>query len=183
MAPGLLAATAGLLVLALLYRGFPSFRRIAWRMRYVFLTLLLLYSCATPGRYLIPAWGQMSPTVEGVRAGGVHLLRLVVAIASLSVVLASTGRQDLLAGILFLLRPLQRLGVPVERFAVRLVLTMQYVESPQRKGLRDLLDALRLDAPIPDAAESSIVLPIHAVSIRDILALVLSVGMVILILW
>lgn len=69
-----------------------------------------------------------APTYEGIKQGTVQILRLLVMLSALTIVLATTTKEQLISGIFFLARPLSRLGFSAERFAVRLWLTLHYVE-------------------------------------------------------
>ena len=51
-------------------------------------------------------------------------------LAGLSLLLATTDRENLVSGLLTLLHPLNYLKLPSERFAARLWLTLHYVEQP-----------------------------------------------------
>lgn len=99
------------------------------RLKWFWFALLVLY-----GWFHMPdagAWWQ--PSVAGLWLGvqrGAVLASLVIAVVLLQM---STPREDLLAGMLWLAWPLQQLGAPIQRMALRLVLTMEYavVERPK----------------------------------------------------
>jgi energy-coupling factor transport system permease protein len=56
-------------------------------------------------------------------------------LAALSLILAYNTRQQLISGFYFIFSPLQYLGLEVERFAVRLWLTLHYVELQRDKNI------------------------------------------------
>jgi energy-coupling factor transporter transmembrane protein EcfT len=173
MAPAALILTLTVLIFALCRRGMRSFLRLFWRMRYVFLLLLLVYGYATPGSALVTALQDWSPTREGLRQAGEQILRLAVAFAGLSVLLSAIPGKEMIAGLFTVLGPLRLLRVDVERLTVRFALTLDYARSARERTFRQLLDDLR--AP-PAQAEviDSIVLPSFAMSWRDILVLSLA---------
>jgi energy-coupling factor transporter transmembrane protein EcfT len=131
----LLVASAIVVALVLLSRAADCWRLIR-RTRVLLATLIVLYAFATPGVPLFANWDHWYLTYEGLRAGGLQAWRLLLMIAALAVLFASMPRESLLAGIYVLLRPLRAIGVPVNRIAVRLWLTLHYAETAsQVKGL------------------------------------------------
>lgn len=120
-------------------------RKMLKRSRWLLLTLMLIFSFTTPGEYL-PWWTmQIAPTYEGLESGLLQSIRLIVMLAGLAILLGSTQREQLMAGIFQLLMPLRCLGIGSERFTARLWLTMHYVEedSPKKSGsLWEALDGL-----------------------------------------
>lgn len=108
-----------------------SWLHMLWRMRWLFLSMLLVYGLTTPGEYVkwMPAdWGV---TYEGVRAGGLQIARLATMLGGIALLMASTPRRDLIAGFYLLLTPLKALKLKPERFAARLCLTLQYLEDAE----------------------------------------------------
>ena len=53
------------------------------RTRWLIVSLVLLFALATPGVYLLPSLGSLSPTDEGLRLGFEHLMRLLFVLASI----------------------------------------------------------------------------------------------------
>ena len=141
----LLAVVATLLAALLLRYRAAGFWKMLRRVRWILLTLLLVYAFSTPGEYVV-SWPQAlpAPTYEGLRAGGVQLARLCVMLAGLSLLLATTSRPQLIAGFYLLLRPLRHVGLQPQRFAARLWLTLHYVEQrPPQVAQRSLGERLR----------------------------------------
>lgn len=118
------------------------------RTRWLMMVLLLTYAYALPGEALWPALGWVSPGVEGLKMGAFRVGRLVLMLAGLAVLLAYTPRSRLVYGLYALARPLTGLGFDRRAFAVRLGLTLDYVEHSTKPAR--WLDALR--APLPDDA-------------------------------
>ena len=112
---------------------FPRFRLAAWRLlrrtRWLMAVLLLTYAYTQPGSSLWPELAWASPTLEGVRLGLERILRLALIVIALAVLLSSTERSRLIYGLYGLARPLGMLGFDRRAFAVRLGLTLGYVEQ------------------------------------------------------
>ena len=124
-----LAIIGGALLAMALYWHIELLRKIMYRSRWLMLTLLLVYAYTTPGEY-IRAWDPVfAPTYEGLHEGMLQAGRLTMMLAALALLLGTTHRPELMAGIYFLIKPLGVIGVPVDRFTARLWLTMHYVEE------------------------------------------------------
>jgi hypothetical protein len=72
------------------------------------------------------------------------MLRLLCVLAALAWALHGLDRGALVLGLLTLARPLAWLGLPVERFAVRLALVLENVEQGR---MLDLAEIARHDPP------------------------------------
>jgi energy-coupling factor transporter transmembrane protein EcfT len=125
----MLVVAAGL-VLALIRLPAASWRTplaLFRRLRWLLISLLVVYGWFTPGVALWPALGVAAPTQEGLSEG---LLRggalLLIALAAQLLMLA-TPRPQLLAALYWLARPLRSIGVSRERLAIRLALTLEAV--------------------------------------------------------
>ena len=93
------------------------------------LVLLLTYAYSLPGESAWPALGWASPTMEGVQQGLIRILRLALILVALAMLLASTAWPRLIYGLYFLVRPFTAIGFDRRAFAVRLGLTLAYVEQ------------------------------------------------------
>ncbi|MDP1863973.1 MAG: hypothetical protein Q8K52_08720 [Thiobacillus sp.] len=123
--------------------------RLLRRTRWLMVVLLLTYAYSMPGAMLWPSLGWASPSLVGMEQGAWRVGRLVLLLAGLSVLLAYTARSRLIFGLYVLVTPLTWLGFDRRAFAVRLGLTLDYVEHAP-KPVR-WLDALRV--PIADESE------------------------------
>ncbi len=119
------------------------------RTRWLMAVLLMTYAYSLPGNPLWPALDWASPTAEGLSQGALRVGRLLLMLAGLAVLLGCTSRQRLIYGLYVLAKPLGWIGFDRRAFAVRLGLTLDYVERAP-KPVR-WLDALR--APQPEDAE------------------------------
>ncbi|MCD6705132.1 MAG: hypothetical protein LT080_01595 [Thiobacillus sp.] len=138
------AAATALLFAPARHEGWRLLRRTRWLMA----VLLLTYAYSLPGIPLWPSLGWASPSVEGLQQGALRIGRLVLLLAGLAALLAYTSRPRLIYGLYALARPLAWLGFDRRAFAVRLGLTLDYVEHAPKPTR--WLDALR--APLPDDA-------------------------------
>jgi len=120
--------------------------RLLRRTRWLMAVLLLTYAYVLPGTALWPALDWANPSVEGLQQGGLRTGRLVLMLAGLALLLAYTSRPRLIYGLYALARPLAWLGFDRRAFAVRLGLTLDYVERAPKPA--HWLEALR--APLPD---------------------------------
>ena len=131
---------------------FPLFRiqllRLLRRTRWLLAVLLLTYAYVLPGTPLWPELDWASPSVEGLQQGAPRTARLVLMLAGLALLLATTSRPRLIYGLYALALPLSWLGFDRRAFAVRLGLTLDYVERAPKPA--NWLEALR--QPQPDEA-------------------------------
>jgi hypothetical protein len=131
---------------------FAPVRREGWRLlrrtRWLMAVLLLTYAYTLPGDPLWPSLGWASPALEGLQQGVLRVGRLAMMLIGLAGMLAYTTRPRLISGLYVLAYPLPWLGFDRRAFAVRLGLTLEYVEHAPKPAR--WLDALR--APLPDDA-------------------------------
>ncbi len=125
----------GLAVGALLLVLFWGMARRPWdagawralrRIRWLLLSLVVVYGWFTPGRYLIPDWGEFSPTWEGMLLGGERAALLVLLALGAHLLLSATPRESLVSA-LALLAPRD------SRFPLRLVLTLEAVGTASER--------------------------------------------------
>ncbi len=125
--------------------NFSHFSRLIKRMRWLFISLLLVYAYATPGEYVAYFPMNFAPSYEGWALGWLQIAKLLIALASLSVLFSTSSKAHLLAGLFMLLSPLSYLGLDVERFTARLLLTLDYVDEMALGG-QTKLDFYSLDS-------------------------------------
>lgn len=108
---------------------------VAWpllrRMRWLFLSLLIVYLWFTPGQPLLPAIASQ-PTLEGVLEGLQRISALALLALAASLLMQSMTREALIAALYRLLSPLRWLRVQPERIAVRITLTLEAVTEVQQ---------------------------------------------------
>jgi energy-coupling factor transporter transmembrane protein EcfT len=118
--------------------NFNYFVNMIRRIRWLLLVLVVIYAFSTPGEY-VKFWPiEFSPSYEGIRAGLLQAAKIITVIALLSIWLSTTNKDVLMGGFYQLLRPLRILKIDAEQFAVRLWLTMHYVETQDFKKYKKL---------------------------------------------
>lgn len=110
---------------------FEHARKMLFRMRWLFLSLLIVYFWFTPGTSLIPAWSEWTPSIEGVVTGVLRMLTLVLLVLAVSLLIQATPRESMVSAIIWLLSPMRVIGISTDRFAVRLMLTLEKVTEVQ----------------------------------------------------
>lgn len=180
--------------------------RMLKRVRWLILTILLVYAFNTPGEYIGASssflW-PILPSYEGLHEGFSQVLRLCAVVMALSLLLARTGREVLIGGLYRLFQSLSYLHIAClqqvpERFAVRLWLTLYYVENDMMqlkkspleeiqsdkvtslfKALFDKFDALNTRDHMTESALNSITLQVEPFTWRDYMTLLVLVGLTI----
>lgn len=117
-----------------------------WRLRWLFIAIAVLYLGFTPGTAIHPALPGISQ--EGLFEGLRRMLVLSALLTTVYLLIAVTSSAELAAALCQLLAPLKPLGVPVQRFALRLSLSMEMlsqvqgrIEAARRQQPRALADA------------------------------------------
>jgi len=129
-----LLSLAFALSLALMHFRVRSFISTLLRMRWLFLSVLIIYAYTTPGEY-ISAWPiDLAPSYEGLRDGLYQIVRISLVLAGISLLMATSTRENLMAGIYTIIKPLRFLSVSPERFTARLYLTLQYIDKTKERG-------------------------------------------------
>jgi energy-coupling factor transporter transmembrane protein EcfT len=113
----------------LLYYRASGFWKLLRRVRWILFFLILIFAFNTPGEYVRGWPWEFSPSYEGLSAGLLQAAKLCIMLAGLSLLLATTSRESLIAGFYLLASPLRILKLKPERFAARLWLTLHYVEQ------------------------------------------------------
>ena len=125
---GLSLLAAGFVLLAVKI-GLTRLLYMLRRTRWILVSVFMVYSFTSPGDLLWAELGVLSPVTQGVTAGLTQIFRLLAVLASLSALLAKLSQTQLLTGLYSLFRPMSLFGLPRERIAVRLALTLRYADS------------------------------------------------------
>ncbi len=124
-------AVAAVLVLAgyLLahHRGLPQLLRMVMRLRWLWLSLCIVYFWFTPGMPVWPVLGAWSPTLSGVEEGLLRGAVLLLIAAAANLLLQTTAQDQLLAAIRWLAMPVRLGGGSPDRLALRLALVLDSV--------------------------------------------------------
>lgn len=105
------------------------FARLAARLKWIWLSLLLIYSGFTPGEYCVLTASWLPCTYEGLLGGAVQVLHLLAMLALVGCVLQHYSNVQLLAGIYQWLRAWgvseKRLHAVVARLSLVLAMQLQ----------------------------------------------------------
>ena len=127
--------------------------QLARRSRYLIVILVLTFLLSTPGEAL---WPGFAGSWEGLVAALAQAGRFLLILAAVAWLLETCQRDELMAGLYCLLRPLSRLGWRTERAVARLALVLAQVDSRVgTAGWRVLLD----EAPAPDGTSVRLYIP------------------------
>lgn len=155
----LLLLTCLLLTLCALFRAATHLRRLLRRSRWLLLTLCIVFIWMTPG---IPLPFIPGASSEGLYLAVEHSARLLLALASLALILQALTPVQLVAGMHSLLTPWRWLGISPDRMAVRLMLTLEEVEAARdidaQAGKAESVPADILRLPQANAGISDVVL-------------------------
>lgn len=143
---------------ALARTNFPW--RISWvmlkRMRWLFLSMLVVYFWFTPGRQVFPALDEFSPSWQGIEIGCLRIGSLVMIVTAVNIIIRSTSTELLTSGLLWLLAPLRAIGLPHERLALRTVLTFNMISEIQYEF--DLLKRAKREKPTSDSEPHTVLM-------------------------
>lgn len=106
-----------------------GFLSVLKRMKWLFISIFIIYTFGTPGEYIRHIPASVAPTVEGCVLGGMQIAKLLIALATLSILFATSSKEQLMIGLHLLLSPLNLLGMNTNKFTARLLLTLDYVEE------------------------------------------------------
>lgn len=159
-----------------------DFTRMLSRVKSLLMIMVILYTFSTPGEYMTFLSIPVRPTYEGLLAGLTQMLVIVKMLACLTLVLSTTPRAKLIGGLYQLLSPFKCLGIQAEKFAVRIWLTLHYVDSShplmQLKTL-DISEALNHHFKNNHSAFQPITIDIEPFKRNDYMLVILAFGMLI----
>jgi len=99
------------------------------KLQWLLISILIVYAITTPGEYLIIYDEVLVVTKEGISMAFIQIAKIIMAIACLHILFYHTSINQLIGGLCQLLYPIQMIGFNIERFAVRLFLTLHYVDN------------------------------------------------------
>lgn len=106
-------------------RTLTLFRRARW----LLVSIVVLFAFATPGVALPPPWAGLGLTWDGLQLAAEHVARLILLLASLSVLHEFLGTEGIVSGLYWLIGPLAGRHGLRERIVVRVMLVVEFVES------------------------------------------------------
>jgi len=127
------------------------------RLKWLYLSIFIVYGWFTPGQsvsalHMVNA--AYLPTIEGLQAGALRVSVLIAIVSVVAGLLQTMEKDKLVAAIVWLTLPLQKVGLDSQRFALLLVLTLDRVlhsetavrellrEKKQRAGLLNMASAI-----------------------------------------
>ncbi|HEY5604364.1 MAG TPA: energy-coupling factor transporter transmembrane component T [Gammaproteobacteria bacterium] len=134
--------------------------RIIRRMRWLFLSILVVYLWFTPGEPMLPVDSGFIPTLQGLQTGLLRVFSLILIIFAVNYFISTIARNTLVEAIVWLLYPLNWLGVDTRRLALRIALTLELIPRMQQLVMdvkQHYVDArLSTDQPKRMAARKSL---------------------------
>ena len=124
------------LAATMLFAG-AHLRLLVRRSRWLLLTMLILFGWMTPGTPVALVPGA---SLEGLQLAAGHGVRLLMALSALALMLRLLSPVQLVTGMRTLMAPFTPIGIPRDRLAVRLALTLEEVERSIGNGTNE--DAL-----------------------------------------
>ncbi|MDG2293201.1 MAG: CbiQ family ECF transporter T component [Methylophilaceae bacterium] len=116
-----------LLTFLILFKN-HHYLRLTYRLKWFYLVMLTIFALNTPGEHIrLPLISAL--TYEGLLMGFEQVLRIVTMLAILSIILMKNTKKQLISALYFLMMPLSFIGFDAKQFAVRLWLTLHYVET------------------------------------------------------
>ncbi len=112
------------------------------RLKWLILSVVLVYGWTVPGRYLWLTW--FSPTDTGLLLGLEQVARLLIVTSSLQILLTQMTRSEIFTSIYLFLTPLQYINRMQTRFALRFALTLEKAEEllAERRSFNVLVSLL-----------------------------------------
>lgn len=169
MANGQVLLAGVLLVLPLYIFGnkihFHGALRMLKRLKWLFVSILVIYLFFTPGQLL---WSDViwSPTFEGLTQGLLRVAVLVLLVAAVNYLISSTEQDDFLSAVLWCLRPLSFFGLPHERLAIRITLTIDEVSQVRERHLFEVRNSPVDDSVVKDEKRGAKLLAISSTANR-----------------
>jgi len=107
--------------------------RMMRRMRWFWLSIILLYTMMTPGGGHSFVFGNLELSLGGFLLGLERCLALARVLLYFALLIHTTSQTRLQGALFWLLQPLSRLGVPATPLSIRIALTLQKVHELQSR--------------------------------------------------
>ncbi|NOZ52106.1 MAG: hypothetical protein GXP08_03020 [Gammaproteobacteria bacterium] len=101
------------------------------RMRWFFLSILVLYLWFTPGTTPSTSFVTIMPELNGLWDGLLRVFSLILIVMAVNYFVAPISKDKLIAAILWLLKPLRWIRIDGQKLAVRIALTFNLVSRAQ----------------------------------------------------
>ncbi len=132
--------------------------RLMRRMRWFWLSIILLYTLMTPGGGQSFLIGGLEVSLGGFLLGLERCLALATVLLYFALLIHTTPQTQLQGALFWLLQPLRRLGLPANRLSIRIALTLQKIHELQTRWSSASVPKLTLSSwrEIPDRISSFI---------------------------
>jgi len=110
----------------------PLCLKMLSRMRWFFLSILVLYLWFTPGSNSATSSFALIPSLDGLHQGLLRISSLVLIVVAVNYFIAPIARDKMVGAILWLLKPLHWMRFDNQRLAVRVALTFSLVAKAQQ---------------------------------------------------
>lgn len=98
--PAVTSAVVALSVICMFGLQAPQFfATLTRRMRWIWLSLLVLFTCLTPGEYVFPQWPASPLTYEGILGAASQILHLLAMLSVIGFVLQKYSEMALMSGL------------------------------------------------------------------------------------
>lgn len=178
--PHQLFVVAGMLLVLIVFARATNFIKLALKVKWLVITMLCIYGINTPGEYVMGLSVDWAPTYEGLVIGALQSVKLLCMVAAVALLIKTTSTQSLLAGIYQCLQPLNFFKLAPERFAVRLWLTIDYVESHRiefkRSNFLALLHAINDETHAQKSTPDTLVIVLPELVLLDYIILLCLIG-------
>lgn len=133
---GLYELLLGLVVVSsvILIKRFQSLElslRIIKRMKWFFLSILIVYLWFTPGVPVIDVAMPGIPTIEGLSTGSLRVMSLVLIIFAVNYFVSAIAREKLVEAIVWILYPINWIGIDSRTVALRIALVLELLPRVQ----------------------------------------------------
>ncbi len=101
------------------------------RLKLFFISIILVYLFLSPA-----TWSELSDMNILLQVSAPGLFRiavLIIIIFAVNLYLKTTTKEDILASLIWLFKPLNYLNITIDRFALRAVMTLDYIEQLNHK--------------------------------------------------
>lgn len=100
-----------------------------WRLKWLWLSLLILYGWLTPAAGVSSASGGLMPSGAGLLQGGERIASLILLLWIAHLIWRTTARETLIAGLYQFLYPLSWFRLDRDQLTMRLYLTFAQIET------------------------------------------------------
>lgn len=120
---------------------FPGLLKMIWRLKWLYLSILIVYGWFTPGPVLFEQTlidSRFLPSINGLYSGLLRVSVLVAIVSMVSALLQTSERSEMVSAVAWLTRPFIIMGLNPQQFSLLLVLTLERVLELQKLIQREM---------------------------------------------